>query len=107
MLKHPSRIQTRPRLEAKGGDMAWQPGEIYKGWEAIHHALLDAMKLLPRQTLAFMANRASDAIIRDNAAHVLDWKENRHVLPDWGWWLSGSKERHRRSGEWACAVSRA
>jgi hypothetical protein len=87
--------------------MAWQSGEIFKGWEAIRSALLEAMKTLPRQTLAFMANRGTDAIIRDNAAQVLDWKDNRHVLPDWGWWLSNNKERHRCSGECVCAVSRA
>jgi hypothetical protein len=87
--------------------MAWQPGDIYKGWQAIHRALLEAMKLLPRQTLAFMASRASDAIIRDNAAHVLDWRENRHLLPDWGWSVGRNRGRHRCGSRWACAVSHA
>jgi hypothetical protein len=88
-------------------DIGWQPGEIFRGWEAIHRALLDAMKTLPRQALAFMADRGADRIIRDNAAHVLDWKDNRHVLPDFGWSLARSEERHRCSDEWVCAVNRA
>jgi hypothetical protein len=78
-------------------DMAWQPGEIYEGWEAIHRALLEAMKLLPRQTLAFMASRASDKIIRSSAAYVLDWRDNRESLPDWGWALGRQREGLRCS----------
>ena len=73
-------------------DIGWEPGEIFEGWEAIHRALLDAMKLLPRQTLAFMADRASDRIIRSNAAYLLDWQDNRESLPDWGWAFIRTKE---------------
>ena len=73
-------------------DIGWQPGEIFKGWEAIHRALLDAMKVLPRRTLIFMADRASDRIIRSNARYLLDWLDNREGLPDWGWAFIRSQE---------------
>ena len=73
----------------------WQPSQIYSAWEQIYQALLEAIKPLSRQALVFLANRASDGIIRRQAALVLDWRENRHVLPDFGWALGGSKERHR------------
>jgi len=66
-------------------DDMWHPGHIYKAWEEINHALLEVMKRFPRQTLEFLVNRASDGIVRAQAAHVLDWLENRHSLPDWGW----------------------
>jgi hypothetical protein len=87
-------------------NLFWHSGEIYRGWEQIHHALLEVMKTLPRGTLRFMADRASDGIIRNTAAYILDWRDHRHVLPDWGWSLV-DKERHRRSCDWNCAVSRA
>jgi hypothetical protein len=73
-------------------DIGRQPGEIFKGWEAIHRALLEAMKVLPRRTLSFMADRASDRIIRSNATYLLDWLDNRHRLPDWGWAFIRVKE---------------
>jgi hypothetical protein len=76
-------------------DIGWQPGEIFRGWEAIHRALLEAMKPLPRRTLAFMADRASDRIIRSNAAYLLDWLDNRESLPDWGWAFIRTKESLR------------
>ena len=76
-------------------DIGWEPGEVFKGWEAIHRALLEAMKVLPRRTLAFMADRASDRIIRSNAAYLLDWRDNRESLPDWGWALIRAKESLR------------
>lgn len=76
-------------------DIGWLSGEIFEGWEAIHRALLEAMKVLPRRTLAFMANRASDQIIRNSAIYVLDWLDNREVLPDWGWFHRPSAERLR------------
>jgi hypothetical protein len=79
-------------------DIGRQPGEIFEGWETVHRALLEAMKLLPRRTLAFMADRASDQIIRNSAIYVLDWQDNRERLPDWGWTLGRSKESLR------CAV---
>jgi hypothetical protein len=73
----------------------WDSSQIYKAWEQIYRALLEAMKPLPRPTLAFFANNAADGIIRSQAAQVLDWRENRHGLPDWGWALCRDKERHR------------
>jgi hypothetical protein len=86
----------------------WHSGEIYRAWEQIHHALREAIKPLPRQALVFLANRASDEIIRSQAAEVLDWRDNCRALPwSWGWSLSGNKERHRGSCDWVCAVSRA
>lgn len=88
-------------------DRMWEPSQIYGAWEQIHRALLDAIKPLPRQTLVFLATRASDGIIRAHAAQVLDWQDNRHVLPDWGWTVADDKERHRGSCEQVCAVSGA
>jgi hypothetical protein len=86
---------------------AWHSGHIYEAWTQINRAVLEVMKRLPRQTLAFMAHRASDAIIRDGARHILDWRENRHVLPDWGWSVGEDKERPRSSMGRMFAVSRA
>jgi hypothetical protein len=76
-------------------DAGWEPGEIFKGWEAIHRALLEAMRVLPPRTLAFMAGRASDGIIRRNAVYLLDWLDNRESLPDWGWAFIRAKESLR------------
>ena len=77
-------------------DEPWELGQIYQAWQQIHRALLEAMKPLPRQTLLFLANRASDGIIRVHAREVIDWQTNRHFLPSWGWWLAArEKERHR------------
>jgi hypothetical protein len=53
-------------------DMAWHPGQIYEAWGEIHRALHEAMTPLPPEMLAFLAERASDRIIRDKAAEVLD-----------------------------------
>ena len=85
----------------------WGPNQIYHAWEQIHRALAEAMKPLPRQTLGFLASRASDGIIRAQAAQILDWRDNRHVLPDWGWLVGANKERHRGSSDWNCDVCRA
>jgi hypothetical protein len=30
--------------------MTWHPGEIYKAWDKIHHALYEVMKHLPHET---------------------------------------------------------
>jgi hypothetical protein len=54
-----------------------ESSRIYRAWEQIYHALLEAMKPLPRQTLAFFANRASDGIIRSQAPQVLDIRSHR------------------------------
>jgi hypothetical protein len=75
--------------------MGWHPGEIYKAWEKIHWSLSDAMKELPRESLQFLAFRAADPIIRNKAAELLDWLDNREVLPDWGWFHRPSAERLR------------
>jgi hypothetical protein len=87
--------------------MPWHPGEIYKAWEKIHRGLYEAMRELPRESLQFLAFRASDPIIRHKAAELLDWRKNRHVLPDWGWFVGDSKERHRGGREQVGAVSGA
>lgn len=58
----------------------WQPSDLYSAWEQIHHALVQAMKPLSRQTLRFLASRASGGVIRRLAAEVLDWRENRYWL---------------------------
>ena len=76
-------------------DQMWGPGQIYRAWEQIHRALLEAMKPLPRQTLVFLANRASDRIVRLQAVELLDWRDNRHVLPDFGWRVC-RREEHLR-----------
>jgi len=76
-------------------DMGWEPGENFEGWQAIHRALIEAMKALPRRTLVFMTDRASDRIIRDNASYLLDWLDNRESLPDWGWPFIREKESLR------------
>jgi hypothetical protein len=86
---------------------AWHPGHIYRAWEQINRALLEAMKPLPRQTLVFLATRSSEGIIRDKAAHVLAWLDNRDSLPDWGWFIGYDKEGHRCSREWICGISGA
>jgi hypothetical protein len=77
----------------------WGSNQIYQAWEQIHRALAEAMKPLPRQTLAFLIDRASDGIIRAHAAEVLDWQENRHCLPDWGWRVCRIQESLRRRTE--------
>ena len=53
-------------------DETWHLGKIFEAWDQIHRALYEAMSPLPPQTLAFLAERASDRIIRDKAAGVLD-----------------------------------
>jgi hypothetical protein len=75
--------------------MTWHPGEIYKAWDKIHHALYEVMKQLPHETLQFMAFRAADPIIRNSAATVLDWLNNRDTLPDFGWFAPVGPERLR------------
>jgi hypothetical protein len=75
--------------------MTWHPGEIYRAWEKIHHARYEVMKQLPYETIQFMAFRASDPIIRNAAAGVLDWLGNRETLPDWGWFIHSREERLR------------
>jgi hypothetical protein len=72
--------------------MTWHPGEIYQAWDKIHHALYEVMRQLPHETLQFLAFRASDPIIRNAAADVLDWLGNREVLPDFGWFVVASEE---------------
>ena len=85
-------------------DPMWGPGHIYRAWDEINRAVLAAIKPLPRPTLLFLANRASDRIVRAHAARVLDWQENRHNLPDWGWGVARSGEclRPRRA---VCGIS--
>jgi hypothetical protein len=75
--------------------MSWHPGEIYKAWDEINHGLCEVMKQLPRETLQFLAFRATDSIIRHKAAEVLDWLNNRDALPDWGWFAQVGAERLR------------
>jgi hypothetical protein len=75
--------------------MTWHPGEIYRAWEKIHHALYEVMKQLPHETLQFLAFRAADPIIRSAAAGTLDWLGNRETLPDWGWFTHAREERLR------------
>jgi hypothetical protein len=75
--------------------VTWHPGEIYQAWEKIHHALIETMKELPRETLQFLAFRASDPTIRETAGQVLDWLSNRDALPDWGWFAQAGEERLR------------
>jgi hypothetical protein len=72
--------------------VTWHPGEIYKAWEKIHHALYEAMKQLPHETLQFLAFRAADPIIRNAAAGTLDWLNNRDALPDFGWFVAPGAE---------------
>jgi hypothetical protein len=78
--------------------MTWHTGEMYKAWEKIHHALYEAMKQLPPESLHFLSFRASDAIIRQSASHVLDWLEHRDTLPSWLWFSSPDEERLRSLG---------
>lgn len=75
--------------------MGWQPGEIYKAWDEINRSLCEVMKKLPRETLQFLAFRATDSIIRHKAAEVLDWLNNRDALPDWGWFAQADARRLR------------
>jgi hypothetical protein len=75
--------------------MTWHPGDIYRAWDDIHHALNETMKELPRESLQFLAFRAADPIIRHKAAEVLDWLNNREALPDWGWFTQTREERLR------------
>ena len=75
--------------------MMWHPGEIYRSWEKIHHALSEAMKELPRESLQFLALRAADPIIRHAASNVLTWLDNRDKLPEFGWFCGWPKERLR------------
>jgi hypothetical protein len=72
--------------------MTWQPGDIYIAWNKIHHALNTAMKDLPPESLQFLAFRATDSIIRQKAAEVLDWLNNRDSLPDFGWFVTPGVE---------------
>jgi hypothetical protein len=78
--------------------MAWHPGDIWTAWAKIHHALYEAMKELPRESLQFLSFRASDATIRESASHVLDWLEHRDELPAFGWFVSPGLERLRCLG---------
>ena len=57
-------------------DRAWHPGMIYEAWTEIHRALDEAMTPLPSRTLAFLAERAADKLIRDKAAEALDSVDN-------------------------------
>ena len=75
--------------------MTWHPGEIYTAWDKINHALNEAMKDLPPESLQFLAFRATDSIIRQKAAEVLDWLDHRDFLPDWGWFTHARGERLR------------
>ena len=75
--------------------MSWHPGDIYRAWDEINHSLWEVMKQLPRETLQFLAFRATDPIVRQKAADVLDWLSNRDVLPDWGWFTRPNAERLR------------
>jgi hypothetical protein len=93
------RLGSPPREEDKKMDDVWELGQIYRAWEQINRALSEAIKPLPRQTLLFLAARASDGIIRAHAAEVLDWRDNRHLLPDWGWAVCDTHERLRWRAE--------
>lgn len=53
-------------------ERSWHSGRIFEAWEQIHSALNEAMEALPLETLAFLAERASDRIIRDAAADALN-----------------------------------
>ena len=75
--------------------MTWHPGRIYEAWEEINRSLYEAMKTLPRESIQFLAFRASDAIIRQAAANVLTWLDNRDKLPEFGWFSGWPKERLR------------
>jgi hypothetical protein len=75
--------------------MGWHPGEIYTAWEKIQQSLYETMRELPRESLQFLAFGAADPIIRHTAAGVLDWLNNREVLPDWGWFAPVGMERLR------------
>jgi hypothetical protein len=75
--------------------MTWHPGEIYEAWEKIHRGLYEAMRELPRESLQFLAFRAAGPIIRYKAEQVLDWLNNRELLPDWGWFAQLGTERLR------------
>lgn len=75
--------------------MTWHPGKIYEAWEKINHSLCEVMKQLHPETLQFLAFRATDSIVRDKAAEVLDFLENRDVLPEWGWFLPYGGEHLR------------
>jgi hypothetical protein len=57
------------------------PGSEAAPWEEIDRSLYEAMKTLPRERLQFLAFPASDAIIRQAAANVLTWLDNRDRLP--------------------------
>lgn len=59
-------------------ERSWQPGMIFEAWDVIHRALEGAITPLPPQTLAFLAERASDQIIRNKAAQALDSIEGAH-----------------------------
>jgi hypothetical protein len=76
-------------------ESAWTPGDIYKAWAKIHHALYEVMKQLPHETLQFLAFRAADPVIRNAAAGTLDWLSNREMLPDWGWFVRVGAEHLR------------
>jgi hypothetical protein len=76
-------------------DEVWELGQIHDAWEQIHRALRKTLKPLPDWTLMYLAARASDAIVREHAAEVLDWRANRDRLPDWGWAVCRDKKRPR------------
>jgi hypothetical protein len=59
-------------MERGGDEWAWHPGRVYEGWAVIHRALNDVMATLPKETLAFLSERAYDMIIRDAAADALN-----------------------------------
>jgi hypothetical protein len=75
----------------------WGPNQIYRAWEQIRRAVVEAMKPLPRQTLVFLARRASDGIVRATAAELIDWQDHRHLLPDFGWSVAHNREHPRCS----------
>jgi hypothetical protein len=76
-------------------DMTWHPGKIYEAWEAIHRSLHETMKTLPRESLQFLAFRASDSVVRYAASNVLTWLDNRDKLPEFGWFSGWPKEHLR------------
>jgi hypothetical protein len=99
--------------------MTWHPGEIYKASEKIHHALSEAMKELPRESLQFLKFRACDPIIPHKAAEVLNsrelviWPEDverppraRRLLPESlrDRWRIRSVERDRLAESWSEGV---
>jgi hypothetical protein len=76
-------------------DRAWHPGRIFEAWGEIHASLHETMRKLPRETVQFLAFRASDAIIRQAAINVLTWLDNADKLPEFGWFHGLPQERLR------------